>query len=343
MCYTITEGNYQSIFWVYNFLNKFQCGLFGGMTNTQTIFNLIPHCLKHDWCYCSHSVPYVGFQLLKVIDLNLVDNVVFVQVIPTWWQKNGGAPSCWRIVWGGNWGSSWNSRMSKYECLVTVSSEKKNVPINLSCIKLAHVFNLGLPLCNSHVTCGFRLPQSLHLYPFKIPLKWNIALSKKHTWWRKVDDASVLSSMSTVKFMRTTWSLSFSTWIIWMLYALRWSLLHSTSCTVEREISNCKLAAWLNWRGILWNASLMRLTFSSEIRVFPGDFTCNGLPVVLSLLFQNRMLFLFSRVMSILHSKMTLDSRKRMKLCYPQHALNLFLRCRSHYWAHWRSWISAYA
>jgi hypothetical protein len=27
MDYTITAGNYQSFFWVYNFLNKFQCGL----------------------------------------------------------------------------------------------------------------------------------------------------------------------------------------------------------------------------------------------------------------------------------------------------------------------------
>jgi hypothetical protein len=35
----------------------------------------------------------------------------------------------------------------------------------------------------------------------------------------------------------------------------------------------------------------MRLTFSSEIHVFPGDFTCNRLPVVLILLSQNRMLF----------------------------------------------------
>ena len=41
-----------------------------------------------------------------------------------------------------------------------------------------------------------------------------------------------------------------------------------------------------------WNASLMRSTFSSEVRGFPGDFTRNKLPVVQSLLSQNRMLFL---------------------------------------------------
>jgi hypothetical protein len=38
---------------------------------------------------------------------------------------------------------------------------------------------------------------------------------------------------------------------------------------------------------------VMRLSFSPEVRVFAGDFTRNRLPVVLSLLSQNRM---FSRV-----------------------------------------------
>jgi hypothetical protein len=44
----------------------------GGTTNIQTIFGLVPRCLKHFWCYRSHSVPYAGIQVLKVVELNLV-------------------------------------------------------------------------------------------------------------------------------------------------------------------------------------------------------------------------------------------------------------------------------
>jgi hypothetical protein len=42
--------------------------------------------------------------------------------------------------------------MSKYERPVTAFSEKKNGPVNLSCIKPALAFTLGLPFSNSHVT-----------------------------------------------------------------------------------------------------------------------------------------------------------------------------------------------
>jgi hypothetical protein len=34
--------------------------------------------LKHVWCYRSHSIPYAGFQVLKVVVLNLVDNVLHI-------------------------------------------------------------------------------------------------------------------------------------------------------------------------------------------------------------------------------------------------------------------------
>jgi hypothetical protein len=54
----------------------FNVGFLGGITNIQTIFDLVPGCLKHVWCYRSHSVPYVDFQVLTVVDLNLVDNVL---------------------------------------------------------------------------------------------------------------------------------------------------------------------------------------------------------------------------------------------------------------------------
>jgi hypothetical protein len=90
--------------------------------------------------------------------------------------------------------------------------------------------------------------------------------------------------------VRATWSLSFSAWIIWTVYALQWSILSSTSCTIERGICNYKQAARIDLGRLCWNASLMRLTFSSEVCVFP-DFTHNRLPVVLSLLSQNWILF----------------------------------------------------
>jgi hypothetical protein len=53
-------------------------GSLGGTTNIQMIFDLLPRCLKHVWCYRSHSIFYAGFQVLKVVDLNLVDNVLHI-------------------------------------------------------------------------------------------------------------------------------------------------------------------------------------------------------------------------------------------------------------------------
>jgi hypothetical protein len=71
MRYTIMKGKYQSIsFCVYNFLNKFQRGL-------PWWHNKYPG-LKHVWCYRSHSVPHAGFQVLKFVDLNLVENVLHI-------------------------------------------------------------------------------------------------------------------------------------------------------------------------------------------------------------------------------------------------------------------------
>jgi hypothetical protein len=58
-------------------------GSLGGMTNIQTIFDLVPTLLEAClvlWCYCSQSIPYAGFQVLKVVDLNLVDNIL--QIAP---------------------------------------------------------------------------------------------------------------------------------------------------------------------------------------------------------------------------------------------------------------------
>jgi hypothetical protein len=43
---------------------------------SQAILQLVPRCLKHVWCYRNHSVPYE--ELLKVVDFNLVDNVLHI-------------------------------------------------------------------------------------------------------------------------------------------------------------------------------------------------------------------------------------------------------------------------
>jgi hypothetical protein len=48
---------------------NFNVGSLGGTAIIQTIFNLVPRCLKHGWCYHSHSVPYAGFQMLKSLIL----------------------------------------------------------------------------------------------------------------------------------------------------------------------------------------------------------------------------------------------------------------------------------
>jgi hypothetical protein len=168
----------------------------------------------------------------------------------------------------GNWGSAYS--MSKNECPVTVFPEKKNGPINLSCIKATHTFTSGLPLTHMwHV--DFDCPKS-----FSVPAYNSIVMEhrliREATWWRELGDAAILSSISTVKFVRATWSLCFSVWIIWILYA---SLLGRAFCVAHRALLNMEFH---------WNASLMWLTFSSEVYVFPGDFTCSRLPVVLCLL-----------------------------------------------------------
>jgi hypothetical protein len=72
MGYIITKGNYQEFVSEYiTFSVNFSVGCHGGTTNIQTIFDLVPRCLKHVWCY--RSVPYAGFQVLKVVVLNLVE------------------------------------------------------------------------------------------------------------------------------------------------------------------------------------------------------------------------------------------------------------------------------
>jgi hypothetical protein len=101
---------------------------------------------------------------------------------------------------------------------------------------------------------------------------------------RKSGDAWILSSKFTPKFVLATWSLGFSIWIIWILWLLgeAFRVEHDALLNVE-FVRSYKLAARVDLRG------LRRI--SSDFHVFPGDFTRNRLPVVLSLLSQNWMLF----------------------------------------------------
>jgi hypothetical protein len=57
---------------------NFNVGFLSGMTNIQMIFDLLPRCMMPVLCYSSHSIPCAGFQVLKVVDLNLVDNVLHI-------------------------------------------------------------------------------------------------------------------------------------------------------------------------------------------------------------------------------------------------------------------------
>jgi hypothetical protein len=75
MGYTIKNGNYQSFSEYISFSINFNVGSLGGTKSIRTIFDLVPRCLKHVWCYRSHSVPYAS---LKVVHLNLVDNVLHI-------------------------------------------------------------------------------------------------------------------------------------------------------------------------------------------------------------------------------------------------------------------------
>jgi hypothetical protein len=78
MGYTITNGNYHFFSEYITFSINFSVGLLGDTTNIQTIFDLVPRCLKHVWCYRSHSVSKAGFHVLKVFDINLVDMVLHI-------------------------------------------------------------------------------------------------------------------------------------------------------------------------------------------------------------------------------------------------------------------------
>jgi hypothetical protein len=51
-----------------------------GTTNIQTTFDLCTHALKLVVGYRNHGVPYAGFQQLKIVVFDLVDEVLHISL-----------------------------------------------------------------------------------------------------------------------------------------------------------------------------------------------------------------------------------------------------------------------
>jgi hypothetical protein len=124
--------------------------------------------------------------------------------------------------------------MSKYEHPLTVFSEKKNSPINLLCIKPAHMFTLGLPVSNSYVTWILTAPNPSVVSVYN-SIDMECRLAREAHLLEGLGDASVLSSMSTAKFVCATSSLGCSAWIVWILYA---TLLVGAFCVAHHALLN---------------------------------------------------------------------------------------------------------
>jgi hypothetical protein len=60
------KGKLSKVFFSEYISKKTNVGSLGGTTNIQTIFDLVPRCFKHVWCYRSNSVPYADFQVLTL-------------------------------------------------------------------------------------------------------------------------------------------------------------------------------------------------------------------------------------------------------------------------------------
>jgi hypothetical protein len=66
--------------------------------------------IQHVWCYRSHSVPYAGFQVLRVFDLNLVDSVLHITQEKIQWGK----------IWQPRRPSDWSTSANSYPSHLSV-------------------------------------------------------------------------------------------------------------------------------------------------------------------------------------------------------------------------------
>jgi len=91
-----TEAN-SKIILLLTALADFNLGIPGGMTNNETIFNPCLCVLKHVLGFHSH-ITYAGFQLLKIIFFDLIDEVrnYFTYVMHGGWFGKG-TPIAWPL------------------------------------------------------------------------------------------------------------------------------------------------------------------------------------------------------------------------------------------------------
>jgi hypothetical protein len=199
-------------------------------------------------------------------------------------------------------------KMSSHR-LYQKKKQKKNGPINFSCIKPAQTFTFSLPLANSHVTLWILNAPN----PAAVPV-YNSTDMESRLIRRNSGDVSILSSISTAKIVCATWSLGFHAWIILILCALKQSILSTTSCTAECGICNCRLTSQTDLHGLCRNASLMQLTISSEVPYLSRWFYIKQPTCSLKFAVPEPNAFLHRKLTSILHSKMMLNSHKRLQL-----------------------------
>ena len=76
---TVTYEYFQSSFFgLLPTLVDVSVGTLGGTRNIHLIFDICPCFVKNVVGYCSHSVPYVRFQLLKIVVFDPVDDVLHI-------------------------------------------------------------------------------------------------------------------------------------------------------------------------------------------------------------------------------------------------------------------------
>lgn len=147
-------------------LQYFNVETFSGTTNIQIVFDLSLCVLKHVIDYHSQWVPYISFQLLKIMFLTWytrffmqphknksnwvrcsdlgghematplpihLSSIVWLRWLLIKWLKYGSAPYCWKTVPGGNCRQTYSSSMSRvwgpYHGWLREEEEKSHRPI----------------------------------------------------------------------------------------------------------------------------------------------------------------------------------------------------------------------